>query len=365
MADPKLKIKIDGDSSGYQRALKRSTQETDTFAGRVKGKLSGIKGGLSNLGGGALAAGAAIAGAAAVAWDLAKAAAEDADQANVLAAALKRVAGATDEQVAGVEAFILKVSLATGVADSELRPAMQRLATATGSVEESTRLLGLAMDIAAQTGKPLATVAVALGKAAQGNAKPLEKMTGTILDGGKNAGAWARNQQILNEKFGGAAADKANTYGGKAQRIANAFGEAQEALGEQLLPYLDDFSTWIASPEGGQALADFTKDAGDLARRIGDVASFLKDANTQLEKMLRFIDGPGSIVRDLIRGDLKFPEVPEWFPGDQGRAGGSVAAGALTVNINGAVDPSSTARQVRAILGNDSIRGGYVRQRQL
>jgi hypothetical protein len=323
---------------------------------------------MGGLAQGALAAGAAIAGAAVVAWDLATAAAEDADQADQLAGALRRVTGASDAQIASVEDLITQLSLATGVADSELRPAFQRLATTTGSIQEATELLGLAMDIAAQTGKPLATVATALGKAAQGSSAPLAKLTGIVLDGDKGAKAWAENQRKLTDRFGGAAQEKANTYAGKAQRIANAFSEAQEAVGEQLLPYLEDFADWISSPDGGKALADFTEDMGELAQTISDAVRFLQQLNDKVEEFERIVSAPTSFLRDLLRGNIDLPDLPDWITGrasGQASAGAGTRAASVTVNVTGAVDPSSTARQVRTLLNNDQMRGGYVRARQL
>jgi hypothetical protein len=330
----------------------------------MKSKFGGVKAGMGALAGGALAAGAALAGAAVVAWDLATAAAEDADQADQLAGALKRVTGATDEQVAAVEALITKLSLATGIADSELRPAFQRLASSTGSLEAATELLGLAMDIAAQTGKPLATVAAALGKASQGSSGPLSKLTGIMLDGGKNAGAWNRNQKLLNDKFGGAAAEKANTYGGKAQRIANAFGEAQEALGEKLLPYLEDFADWISSPEGGKALEDLSKGAGDLAEELGKAADAIATFWSYVQKVDSFVPD-GFLWKFRADPDDYWPDRWPWETRASGSASVGATARSVNITVNGAVDPSSTARQVRALLGNDTMRGGYVRQRQL
>ena len=67
--------------------------------------------------------------------------------------------------IASVEKQILQTSLATGVTDDQLRPALQRLSLSTGDVTKSQELLNLALDISQATGKSLDTVANGLGKA--------------------------------------------------------------------------------------------------------------------------------------------------------------------------------------------------------
>lgn len=89
---------------------------------------------------------------------------------------LQNVAGATDATVAATEAFILKTSLATGIADDQLRPSLERLVRATGDVTEAQRLQTLAIDVAAGSGKSLEAVSNAIGKAFEGNTVSLAKL---------------------------------------------------------------------------------------------------------------------------------------------------------------------------------------------
>jgi len=99
----------------------------------------------------------AAAGAAAVAYagKLLKDGVESAiadEKAQVkLAGALRNVTNATEDQIAAVEDYILQQSLATGVADDQLRPAFERLVRSTKDVEEAQKLTNLALDIAAGT----------------------------------------------------------------------------------------------------------------------------------------------------------------------------------------------------------------------
>lgn len=360
MAAPKVNIRIDGDASGYTSALRKSERETQKAKGKIGSAFSGIGAKMSGLAGPAAAAGAAIAGAAIVAWDFAKAAAEDADQAAVLAATLGRVTGATTTQVAAVEDWITATSIASGVADSELRPALGRLATVTGDVTEAQGLLTLAMDIAAATGKPLEVVTKAVGRASQGSTGPLEKLTGVINTGGKGAAAWAPYQDRLNAAFGGAQATKADTYGGKLQKISNALDEAQEALGENLLPYLEDFTAWLTSPEGQKAIEDTASAVEDLASSLSTLWEwFQKVDNLAPEGFLWNFRGWDA--------DNYWPDNWPWGNPGSGRTTSSTAtrATATTINVTGALDPLTTAQTVRRALASDAARGGTVRVRQL
>jgi len=200
----------------------------------------------------AIPAAAALGGLAVAGYSAAKAAMEDQKSSAELARQLKISTQATDDQVAATEDLIGKMTLATGVADTELRTAYANLARSTGSAEESQRLLNLSLDIAAATGKDLTTVSTALGKAYNGQESALAKLDPS-MKGLIEAGASA--DEIFNtmaQTFGGAAADAANTAEGRFKRMGVAIGEAQESIGmallpiiEELLPYLERLATWV------------------------------------------------------------------------------------------------------------------------
>ncbi len=125
----------------------------------------------------AVAAAAAVAYGTKLAIDGVKAAIEDEQAQLRLAAALRTATGATEGQIRATEDFILQTSLATGVADEQLRPAMQRLAVSTKDTGEAQRLLALALDISKGRGLELEQVANALGRAQDGNTASLGILT--------------------------------------------------------------------------------------------------------------------------------------------------------------------------------------------
>lgn len=217
------------------------------------------------------AAAFAVAGAAAVAYgsklaiDGVKAAIADEQAQLKLANALKAATGATDAQIKATESMILKTSLATGVADDELRPALQRLAVSTKDVGEAQKLLGLALDISKGSGKSLEEVANALGKAQDGNTTALQRLGLGLSKAELSTLSFTEVQQRLSDLYGGSAAANAETFQGKIDRLKVGFDEAKEALGTALLPQVERFIGFLNTtgiPALNAFIAGLTGDTG-------------------------------------------------------------------------------------------------------
>jgi hypothetical protein len=217
---------------------------------------------------GAVGLGIGLAGITNGLKESAKAAVADVKSQALLAQQLRNTVGATDEAIAGSEAYINSLMLQTSIADDQLRPALASLVRATGDVGKAQDLLSLSTDIAAGTGKDLGAVSLAVGKAAAGQTTQLFRLI-PALKGSKD---FARDAALA---FGGMAEAAANND--PFQRINIILGEMQEQIGMALLPTLNDFAAWFASPEGQaklQEFVDFTTDAIDgvieLAHYIGE-----------------------------------------------------------------------------------------------
>jgi hypothetical protein len=227
-----LKLSILADVADLKKNLDTGSKEVEGFGGKLEkfGKVAAA----------AFAAAAAAAAAYAVklAVDGVKAAIEDEAAQKRLANALQNVTGATNKQIAAVEEQILKTSLATGVADDKLRPALQRLAVATGSVSKSQDLLTLALDISAATGKDVEAVSNALGKAYEGNTSALGRLGIGLSTTEIKALGLEGTTKKLADTFGGAATVQANTFEGQLARLKVGFDEAKESIGAALLPTL-------------------------------------------------------------------------------------------------------------------------------
>ena len=206
---------------------------------------------------------AALAGLAAAGLDAVNAALDDAAAQDVLRKALQRTTRATDEQLDANNDFIDSLMLASNVADDELRPALSNLAAATGDLQDAQKLLTLAVDIAAATGKPLESVSVALSKAYNEQYTALGKLDPTLRDVIKSGGTADEVFGRLNEKFGGAAADQVGTTAGQIDNMRLRMDELKESIGlalvpfvEGLLPYLQSFADWAEeNPEAFKTIA--------------------------------------------------------------------------------------------------------------
>jgi hypothetical protein len=234
-----LKLSILGDVDNLNKSLKTAGKDVETFGDKM-GKVG-------KMVGAAFAAAAAAAGAYAIKIGIegVKAAIEDEKAQTQLALALENATGATKAQIAATEESILQMSLATGVADDQLRPALGRLVRSTGDITKAQDLLTTALDIATATGKPLETVANALGKAYDGNTASLGKLGIGLSAAELKTMNFTQVQGKLSDLFGGAAARNADTYAGRIARMQVAFDEAKETIGFALLPILEKMINFI------------------------------------------------------------------------------------------------------------------------
>lgn len=161
--------------------------------------------------------------------DAAKAAADDEIAQRLLADQLVKTTGATDTQVKSAEDFITKMSLMSGVADDKLRPALTNAVRGTGDLGEGQRLLAIAMDGAAASGKPLDTVLGALIKASNGNQTALYKLAPELKASKGGIDDFAASVK-------GAAEVSANPF----DKFKVSMDEAKEKIGAALLPALSE-----------------------------------------------------------------------------------------------------------------------------
>jgi predicted RNase H-like HicB family nuclease len=224
-----------------------------------------------------------------------KAAMEDAAAQSKLAKQLQNVVGATDAQIKATEDSITAMTLATGVADNELRTAYGTLVTGTESLTTANELLQLSLDIAAGSGKDLASVSDALAEAYGGNMKALKSLSPQIGGMIKDGASLEEVMAELSKTFGGSAAVAANTAEGKFKRLGVALGETSEAIGaamlpaiEAVLPYLISFGTW-AQDHVGTLMAVGTAVAAIATALIGfKAAQILANAVTVVTTALNW-----------------------------------------------------------------------------
>jgi len=162
-----------------------------------------------------------------------------------------------------IQKFVEKLSLATGVADDDLRPAMQKLLQTTGSVIESQKLLTTAIDISKGSSTDMATVALDLSNAFVGNNKGLKKYALGLSAAELKTASFDKVLKAFNRNFAGAGKADLATVAGQFGLITNAAKEAEETIGSGLI---DAFKILA----GNTGITDLSKKISDLATNIAD-----------------------------------------------------------------------------------------------
>ena len=321
-----LKLTILGDVDNLNKSLKTATADVETFGDKM-GKVG-------KMVGAAFVAAAAAAGAYAVKIGIegVKAAIADEKAQTQLALALENATGATQGQIAATEQAILKMSLATGVADDDLRPALARLVRSTSDTEKAQQLLATALDVSTATGKPLETVANALGKAYDGNTAALGKLGVGLSSAELKTMSFTDVQGKLTDLFGGAAARNADTYAGRIARMQVAFNEAKETIGYALLPILEKVINFIntnALPVINAFSSAFSLDGKGLGGVITTLGNIITNTFTPI---INGMKSAFNSIKDAIGDNLDtFKEFGGYIATYLAPVIGTVLGGALSV----------------------------------
>lgn len=180
---------------------------------------------------GAAMLGASAAGAAMMVSFVKAAAKEEAGIAK-LSVAMKNMGLSYEDNRESLEAWIDAIQQKTSVADDEQRTALSQLIRMTGDLEQAQSKLTLALDIAAGTGKDLATANQLVMYAMGGNWGMVERYIPALKTVQDEEEKW----MLLRKMF----ADQAETFGettaGQFATLMNNIGDLKEAMGEALLP---------------------------------------------------------------------------------------------------------------------------------
>ena len=280
MADIRtLKLALLADTKDFISGLDKADKETRTFSDKLGGALK--------TGALAFAALGAAAGAAAITIGVqaVKAAIEDEKAQLTLAKTLENTTKATKNQIKGVEDYIKATSLAKGVTDDQLRPSLDRLVRSTGDVTKAQKLQQLALDISAGTGKDLASVSEALGKAYDGNLGALKRLGVPLDDSIIKSKDFTKAQEALTQQFAGQSDVAANSFAGRMERVKIAIDEAKESIGAALLPILEKllgFITEKALPFLNNFVAGFENVTKSVNIDLGGALEYLQKIFTPI-----------------------------------------------------------------------------------
>lgn len=277
MANKPISVTIKGDYTDrdVKRAIK-DLQSLQTQGPRTSKALGNVAKGLG------LAAAAAGALAIKMGIDAVRAANEEEVSVGRLSQTLKNLGLAASD--AGVEKFIDDMQFATGIADNNLRPAMDRLVRSTGDVAEAQRALQIAADIAVAKQRDVTDVANILGKAYDGNTMALGRLGVGLDKSVLKSGDMVQITGELSRLFKGQAAAAADTLTGRAQILKISIDELNESFGKGLLKGFFD---------------GLQRDGGTLT----DFSDQIRAAQGEIEA---FGIGAGGVLASLLQGFINF-----------------------------------------------------------
>ena len=137
-----------------------------------------------------------------------------------------------------VETYIANLQTATGVLDDHLRPSLQTLLTATGSLTNSQKALAIALDVSAATGKSVEEVSTAIAKGYTGQTTALTRLGAGLSKTTLASGDMNKILDELGTKFSGQAQARLTTYAGKMDLLKVNAANATETIGKGLLDAL-------------------------------------------------------------------------------------------------------------------------------
>jgi hypothetical protein len=186
-----------------------------------------------------------------------------------------------------IEDTVQELQRLTAVSDDELRPALAQLVRQTASVTKATDLLTLATNVSLGTGRDLASVSRALGRAYDGQTTALRRLDTGISSAVLESKDFNRIQAELQDKFGGAAAADLATYNGKMRALAVASEQAREAIGEGVVKGIE------ALGEG-----NFQKGLEDLVTLAEKIGRGFELAGRAAARLREFLSAPVGSLGD-------------------------------------------------------------------
>lgn len=226
----------------------------------------------------------------------------------------------------------------------------------------------ISTDLATASGKPFETVVAAVAKAQEGNKTALVKLFPELVKVNDKTKTGADLIKILGEKYDGASTAATKTAKGGLATLQEAFGNIQETLGTAILPYLDTFAQYMASPEGQAAIAEFSTKLETFATNAGNAADDVDDLYRSLKAVYDFNEkynffaklpnlynlinffqnGGGGTITDSLGG--------------LGNAYGGISPSSMrgpsnVINIS-TIDPAAAGVAVRRAINTDQTRRG-------
>ena len=394
MAENQIQIQISAGTDELVKALQNADKAAVKFSGSVVSSVDkigtaaskasgGIKDGFSSAFG-SLTKGVAIGnlvstsilGVAGAIGDFVSgsvAAAEEQENAiNKLSQALRAAGDFSEEAVADFNNFASELQRTTKFADDATLNALA-LAKSFGATNDQAKNLVLAAaNLSATFGGTLDQNVEKLGKTFDGTSGKLAKyipelksLTEEQLRAGKAA-------DIINSRFGGAAANEINTYTGRMTLLKNAFGDLQEVIGESVTKSgffqgaIQGVTGWVtrftqsiqdartASARNKEGFVETTETLGQLERRYQKLTDEVTKYQTTIDK--------AQTNKSLVNaGDVQIAQVRiKSLRKELDELNKQIEAGKKSVDQSKAVTPSGDVKPIKITTQKDKAEAQRV-----
>jgi len=296
MADIRtLKLQLLADTAQFSTGLNKAQDDTQNFTNKVDKVVANAAKAFLGL---ATAVGTA---AFAIGVSAVKAAIEDEKAQASLAQTLRNTTQATDEQIKATEDYIDATQRATGVADDQLRPSLQRLLTSTNDLSKAQQLQKLALDVAAGSGKSLEEVSNILAKAYDGNFKALKNL-GVEL---KTTTTFTKTLKVSKEDL---AKQELNNESA-ALRVASAQERLTKVLNNSKSDSLDVQKAQNALEKAQLAAASASDKYSDSIAKQGKIVKVTKEENVSFDEIVKQLNanfgGQAAIAAETFAGRME------------------------------------------------------------
>jgi hypothetical protein len=236
------------------------------------------------------------------------AAADQAAQAS-LAQTLKNLGYQNAATAVSVNDFISSLERQTGILDDELRPAMDRLLRATGSVTESQKLMSLALDVSAGTGKSLSQVSQSLQKAYLGQTQALGRLGVGLSKAELSSSNFEEITARLGVLFAGQAKRQAESFEGSINKLSVAANNASETIGTGLIDALKLLGEDTSVDDLATNMQKTATYVADVIRGIGVLTAKLKNIPVVGSFNVGMIPIVGSYIEILRKAGIQTKEL--------------------------------------------------------
>ena len=206
--------------------------------------------------------------------------------------------------------YVDEIARLYGVTGDQAVPAMQALLTATGSVSRSTKIMNVALDLAASRSAEVGSVARDLANAYVGNTKGLTQYRLGLTKAELSAMTFEEIMDVIAKQTLGAAEEASKSLSGQLAILSEVSNQAKERIGGGLFEALGG----LGGPNG----------AGGAAKSIENLSIKLTSAITGFGYLVQEIKIAQPIL--ITAGALIFAA---WSPWLAGIAAAALAIGAI------------------------------------